>query len=257
MESNNKIGRNDPCPCGSGQKHKKCCGSPLRDARWKSTFVVEQLRQDGPEIAASFDKAFGEEILQISEQLALFMELLRSRTQHAKRSALPDACLQLLANASQTSIAALELLRHGFRLQPGILIRNAVETICVALSLFAEPALMEQYENGKLQSSKVVSRAKEIVPGLGWAYGFFSKEFAHIGKMHQQMHDWGAYEKSDQAATMNLKFIKFSVNLLTISAELIFHDSVSRHRYWKRVSGGNFSFEPSNREREWQRLFLS
>ena len=21
-----KIGRNDPCPCGSGAKHKKCCG---------------------------------------------------------------------------------------------------------------------------------------------------------------------------------------------------------------------------------------
>ena len=25
----NKIGRNDPCPCGSGKKYKKCCG---RDA---------------------------------------------------------------------------------------------------------------------------------------------------------------------------------------------------------------------------------
>ncbi|MFQ5901900.1 MAG: SEC-C metal-binding domain-containing protein, partial [Thermodesulfobacteriota bacterium] len=22
----NKVGRNDPCPCGSGKKHKKCCG---------------------------------------------------------------------------------------------------------------------------------------------------------------------------------------------------------------------------------------
>jgi uncharacterized protein YecA (UPF0149 family) len=22
-----KIGRNDPCPCGSGRKYKKCCGS--------------------------------------------------------------------------------------------------------------------------------------------------------------------------------------------------------------------------------------
>ena len=22
----NKIGRNDPCPCGSGKKAKKCCG---------------------------------------------------------------------------------------------------------------------------------------------------------------------------------------------------------------------------------------
>ena len=22
----NKIGRNDPCPCGSGKKYKGCCG---------------------------------------------------------------------------------------------------------------------------------------------------------------------------------------------------------------------------------------
>jgi len=21
-----RVGRNDPCPCGSGRKHKKCCG---------------------------------------------------------------------------------------------------------------------------------------------------------------------------------------------------------------------------------------
>ena len=22
-----KVGRNDPCPCGSGRKYKKCCGT--------------------------------------------------------------------------------------------------------------------------------------------------------------------------------------------------------------------------------------
>lgn len=22
----NKVGRNDPCPCGSGKKYKHCCG---------------------------------------------------------------------------------------------------------------------------------------------------------------------------------------------------------------------------------------
>ncbi len=22
----NKVGRNDPCTCGSGKKYKKCCG---------------------------------------------------------------------------------------------------------------------------------------------------------------------------------------------------------------------------------------
>jgi preprotein translocase subunit SecA len=24
--SGSKVGRNDPCPCGSGKKYKKCCG---------------------------------------------------------------------------------------------------------------------------------------------------------------------------------------------------------------------------------------
>jgi uncharacterized protein YecA (UPF0149 family) len=25
--ANQKVGRNDPCPCGSGKKYKKCCGA--------------------------------------------------------------------------------------------------------------------------------------------------------------------------------------------------------------------------------------
>lgn len=25
----NKVGRNDPCPCGSGKKYKKCCGKNI------------------------------------------------------------------------------------------------------------------------------------------------------------------------------------------------------------------------------------
>ncbi len=27
VRNENKVGRNDPCPCGSGKKYKKCCGS--------------------------------------------------------------------------------------------------------------------------------------------------------------------------------------------------------------------------------------
>ncbi|MFR1533930.1 MAG: SEC-C metal-binding domain-containing protein, partial [Bilophila wadsworthia] len=26
-KAENKPGRNDPCPCGSGKKYKKCCGA--------------------------------------------------------------------------------------------------------------------------------------------------------------------------------------------------------------------------------------
>lgn len=28
VHKGSKIGRNDPCPCGSGKKYKKCCGAP-------------------------------------------------------------------------------------------------------------------------------------------------------------------------------------------------------------------------------------
>jgi hypothetical protein len=30
-ERKKKIGRNDPCPCGSGKKYKKCCWTPIRN----------------------------------------------------------------------------------------------------------------------------------------------------------------------------------------------------------------------------------
>lgn len=32
-----KIGRNDPCPCGSGLKYKKCC---LGSGKYESTHIV-------------------------------------------------------------------------------------------------------------------------------------------------------------------------------------------------------------------------
>jgi preprotein translocase subunit SecA len=28
-----KVGPNDPCPCGSGLKYKKCCGNPAKLAQ--------------------------------------------------------------------------------------------------------------------------------------------------------------------------------------------------------------------------------
>jgi len=283
MVMTHKIGRNDPCPCDSGKKYKKCCGSslgnvavpasedhPLVDGAvgafvdsknerlviLKDNMVVNQLQREGPKIAASFDKAFDKEIREISEQFAVMFGVLLCGIKGRGSDKLRGACGQLLANASQTSIGALELVRHGFRLQPGILIRNAIETICVALSLFVEPDLLETYEDGKLQSSKMVSRAKGVVPGLGWAYGFFSKQFAHIGQLHHQMSEWDVFEKSDEAADMNLRFIKFAVNLLTISTELVFYDSVDTHRYWKRIEQGVYSYQPSKDEKNWQQSFF-
>jgi uncharacterized protein len=33
-----KVGRNDPCPCGSGKKYKKCCGEATVNERLSLAF---------------------------------------------------------------------------------------------------------------------------------------------------------------------------------------------------------------------------
>jgi hypothetical protein len=37
-----KPGRNDPCPCGSGKKFKKCCESTMLGGRFKAERVHEE-----------------------------------------------------------------------------------------------------------------------------------------------------------------------------------------------------------------------
>ncbi|MDY6862516.1 MAG: SEC-C metal-binding domain-containing protein, partial [Thermodesulfobacteriota bacterium] len=38
-----KIGRNAPCPCGSGKKYKNCCGSPNNNADFNQDVIEEKI----------------------------------------------------------------------------------------------------------------------------------------------------------------------------------------------------------------------
>jgi methionyl aminopeptidase len=63
-----KIGRNDPCPCGSGKKYKKCClgkkdaGDAVRDIykkhgiRVKSPEAIEGIRKAGRLVMRTFEQ---------------------------------------------------------------------------------------------------------------------------------------------------------------------------------------------------------
>ena len=37
-----KIGRNDPCPCGSGKKYKKCCGKDLQEDAMETVYDLRE-----------------------------------------------------------------------------------------------------------------------------------------------------------------------------------------------------------------------
>ncbi len=40
MAHHPKAGRNDPCPCGSGKKYKKCCEGKQQSARSSRAMVI-------------------------------------------------------------------------------------------------------------------------------------------------------------------------------------------------------------------------
>ena len=46
MESMDKIGRNEPCPCGSGKKYKKCCLGQAAPAKAPPSVGIERARTD-------------------------------------------------------------------------------------------------------------------------------------------------------------------------------------------------------------------
>jgi Flp pilus assembly protein TadD len=49
-----KPGRNDPCPCGSGKKYKKCC-LPKDEAQKRAALADEQANREEGTMARRFD----------------------------------------------------------------------------------------------------------------------------------------------------------------------------------------------------------
>ncbi len=54
-----KVGRNDPCPCGSGKKHKKCCEGKVVSKKFKAevlsnTPVQPQITQETARVSNLF-----------------------------------------------------------------------------------------------------------------------------------------------------------------------------------------------------------
>ena len=132
-----------------------------------------------------------------------------------------------------------------------------IESICTALYLFTKPEDLDNYNQGKLSSTKTLSQAKKVIPMLGRLYGYFTEEFAHLGSIQRKLGTVFVFkDKEDPGALVNLCFIKLATNLLYIATELVFYDQAQRHRYWKRISPGIFEYDPSEKERSWQQEFL-
>lgn len=130
-----KIGRNQPCPCGSGVKAKRCCGVPRGPSpdQLATAWLARQARQWAPmllehtdeEFEALFDQAANLAALDLSLHLALprMLPPALEQLRHAVTDHDPDAAVAAIADAlegidtpttrQRLARAVLDLHDHG------------------------------------------------------------------------------------------------------------------------------------------------
>jgi hypothetical protein len=158
-------------------------------------------------------------------------------------------------NASNSFAAATAILRMGYVLQPGIIIRSILESISTVFHLLQHPSDLAAYENHTLQSPKTIAAAKKALPPFGSLYGHFSDNFAHIGHLHKSISPIAEFKERHEALEVNLGSLRIAAWLLYVTTELLFNELVSAPRYWRPVQNG-YAYDPLQEERNWMLAFF-
>ena len=111
MKSAKRISRNDPCPCGSGSKYKKCCGNMAHSS--------DVASKTGARPASSVQQMLTEAMnlhnsRRYEEAKKIYEELLRYRPNEIR--AISGLC-QCLAELGQSE-RAFEVARRALKLNP-------------------------------------------------------------------------------------------------------------------------------------------
>lgn len=59
-----KVGRNDPCPCGSGKKYKQCCMLNIKPPATKRKLTAKWINAPVKEAPNLMERTFGNSISQ-------------------------------------------------------------------------------------------------------------------------------------------------------------------------------------------------
>jgi hypothetical protein len=272
-----KVPRNNPCPCGSGKKYKRCCGltrqmpsddnvaalSVDRDTGRvfciTKDILINQLKREAPRIGKSFDRLHGSDLNELSEILARALSLLFTGYQYSIRDddELRIAAGSLMFNAVHSFMGAVALLRQGFYLQCSILVRSIIEQNSTVLHLTTSPKDLQSFQNGDLKLTAIMRGAKQVLPPLGRLYGFFSEHFIHMNRLHGSPQPLTPYKEHSDELDVNLSFLRTGLWLILVTSELLFIDISDDRWYWKPRGGGQVAYCPSEEIKLWQAKFLS
>lgn len=220
--------------------------------------ILKQLTSVGPDIARSFDKVCGDDLIAISELTALSTTYATPGLLRAARNEdeVGTTTGVLLQNSITSVTGALSLLRHGFRLQAGMVVRSTVEMLAVVFHLRVRGDDLAKIRSGEMKSTKAVTTARKVLPPFGELYGLMSDQFVHISSLHLTMQPLVEYSERDDSVRSALWAVQVGAWLTYVAAELTYLELVANPRYWKWLGPDLFAWAPSAQEREWMTSFF-
>ena len=266
-----------PCPCGSGKKYKNCCGSKAllkrqnsqntdtvarMKARIPDSTLMNHLKSGTEAIVNSFDRLYQKELDEIGTIHSHICALCRAASHDARRTQdkCRTECVVLIWNALHTTVAALELLRRGFRLQSRILLRNVLESVSVVLHLCHSEDGLRKFAKGMLETKICLASAKKAFPAFGRWYGLLSEHYVHIGLPHRLLHrDNVLFEKRTDELNYIVALIRACFWFIYVAGELPFCHLLANPRYWHPSQDGSPSLyvDPSPEGKAWRQTYAT
>lgn len=250
------------------EKHPDTCALVLdslneRILEFRKSMLINQISRDADKIAKSFDALHSDVLGKLSVQFSHCSAIIATGLIKIEQEEddLRMACAELLYNALNSMAAAAYLLRGGFVLQPGPVIRSAIESMAMALHLMQFQEDLQKHREHKFDSTRAISSAKRVFPPFGQLYGLLSREFTHVGSLHKQLTPIREYTGTEESLTLNVQFLTSGIWMCYVSCELVFLDLVGQPRYWREIPVEDerhraYSFEPSEEEMTWMADFL-
>ena len=166
----------------------------------------------------------------------------------------------LLLNAMSSLMAALELMRRGFPLQVGILVRNALEVMALAAVINSDGQAYEKYKQDRLDSTSCIGLVKKAWPEVGSVlaktWGDLSGDFAHVGFLYNHWKMVSPVPTNGDLFALGtvLLSIKGALHTLDLLSEVICYRHVHQPRFWKQLEANKYMYDPTPEGKAWMEL---
>lgn len=221
--------------------------------------LINTLKGSCIETNISFDDVYAEDFRYIS---SIYSRVLCKHHAAYRQANLTNNTLQITAgdlirNASNTILASTQLLRCGFRLQSGVLLRSTVEICACVVHITTVNGAYSDFIEDKLKSSNSIGIANKVIPIFGKIWGKLSNNQVHINNViHAGYYPVDVYkDKSETPVNITIGLIGLSLMILEITLELVFNKKIAQKDlvYWRVINSGGCQFIPpsNNNENNW------